>query len=107
MNRTTSRTVLAMTTLGLAVGCSKPAPDRANQAPPEASTPSYTTASYYVPMRDGVRLAVDVHLPSTRGPNDRLPALLELTRYGRAYVDAKTGPKPPLRRVDFEFIGHG
>jgi hypothetical protein len=108
MNRTASGTVLASTILAVALGCSKPAPDRANPAPPAATVPSYTTASYYVPMRDGVRLAVDVHLPSTRAQNDRLPALLELTRYGRSYLDGKTGqPKPPLRRVDLEFVEHG
>ncbi len=72
------------------------------------SAPSYTTTSVLVPMRDSVRLAVDVHLPSGGGATGRLPALLELTRYRRSTIDTKTGqPNPPLRPVDLEFIQHG
>lgn len=42
--------------------------------------------SVYVPMRDGVRLAVDYYLPSlaTRVAKGRFPVVLEYTRYGRA-----------------------
>ncbi len=40
--------------------------------------------SQYVPMRDGVKLAIDVHLP--QGPNApaRIPAIVRQTRYLRA-----------------------
>jgi len=41
-----------------------------------------------IPMRDGVHLATDVHLPKGRGP---WPALLARTPYGRKGVDA---PRP-------------
>jgi len=42
--------------------------------------------SVYVPMRDGVRLAVDYYLPSsgTRVAKGRFPVVFEYTRYGRA-----------------------
>jgi putative CocE/NonD family hydrolase len=42
--------------------------------------------SVYVPMRDGVKLAVDYYLPSsgTRAAKGRFPVVLEDTRYGRA-----------------------
>jgi putative CocE/NonD family hydrolase len=42
--------------------------------------------SVYVPMRDGVRLAVDFYLPATQGraARGRFPVLFEYTRYGRA-----------------------
>jgi len=39
------------------------------------------TATHMVPMRDGVRLATDVHLPDGAGP---FPVILERTPYGRA-----------------------
>lgn len=37
----------------------------------------------YLTMRDGVRLAVDVHLPANLRPGDRLPAIVVATRYWR------------------------
>jgi putative CocE/NonD family hydrolase len=84
---------------------------RKADAPPEAQNDApaaATTSSYYVPMRDGIRIAVDVNLPNSRKPDQRLPAVLELTRYRRSTLDAKTGkPNPPLRKLDLEFIKHG
>ena len=110
MIRSPAPLALATALLLAAAGCSGP-PKPADQppAPPAAAPePGYTTASWYVPMRDGVRLAIDVHRPASRGATDRLPTLLELTRYRRAVLDAKTGqPRPPLRPVDLEFIAHG
>lgn len=86
-------------------GCTN-TPDQA-ATPATAPAPEYTTASYYVPMRDGVRLAVDVHLPANRGANDRLPTLFELTRYRRSTLDTAGKPNPPLRPVDLDLISHG
>lgn len=95
----------------LATACGgRPADQAADTAPPAAAAPApaYTTTSVLVPMRDGIRLAVDVHLPAERDSASRLPALLELTRYRRSTVDPKTGkPNPPLRGPDLEFIRHG
>lgn len=42
------------------------------------------TQSLYLPMRDGVKIAVDVTLPQGLPPGTRIPALLTLTRYWRA-----------------------
>ena len=42
------------------------------------------TRSVYVPMRDGVRLAVSYSLPKGLPPSERIPALLLQTRYWRA-----------------------
>ncbi|MFN0178923.1 MAG: CocE/NonD family hydrolase [Gemmatimonadales bacterium] len=107
MSQFWARMVLALALLGPVQACSKPPADAAPEVPATAA-PQHTTASFYAPMRDGVRLAVEVHLPAGRGPNDRLPALLELTRYRRATLDAKTGQaNPPLNPVDLEFIAHG
>jgi putative CocE/NonD family hydrolase len=41
------------------------------------------SSSFYLPMRDGVRLAVDLYLPTGLKPGEKLPAILEQTRYGR------------------------
>lgn len=42
--------------------------------------------SVYIPMRDGVRLAVDVYVPAVDGvqAKGRFPTVIEYTRYGRA-----------------------
>jgi putative CocE/NonD family hydrolase len=73
-------------------------------APPEI--PAFS--SYYVPMRDGTRLAVDVHLPQDREPGDEHAALLELTRYGRSREGAESGVHmPSLSPLDRYFLQHG
>src|SRR5689334_13390246 len=42
-------------------------------------------SSFYLPMRDGVRLAIDLYLPVGLKPGEKLPAILEQTRYGRRF----------------------
>jgi putative CocE/NonD family hydrolase len=67
-----------------------------------------TFSSYYVPMQDGTRLAVDVHLPVSREPGDEFPALLELTRYGRSREGTESGVHmPSLGPLDRYFLEHG
>ena len=74
----------------------------------QQATPAVVTTSEYVTTRDGTRLAVDVHLPSTRAAGERLPALLELTRYWRASEDATTGARrPSLNSLDRFFLRNG
>jgi uncharacterized protein len=43
--------------------------------------------SLYVPMRDGVRIAVDVLLPKELRSAQTLPALFKISRFGRAAAD--------------------
>jgi putative CocE/NonD family hydrolase len=52
---------------------------------PEDGTPWRTPQSLYVSMRDGTRLALDVHLPAGLRAGGRIPAVLQFTRYWRAY----------------------
>ncbi|MFC2166145.1 CocE/NonD family hydrolase [Acidobacteriota bacterium] len=40
--------------------------------------------SLHVPMRDGVKIAIDVWLPENLEPNSKIPALMYCTRYWRA-----------------------
>jgi putative CocE/NonD family hydrolase len=64
------------------------------------------TSSEYVRARDGTRIAVDVHLP--KGAQERLPALIEYTRYWRASENATTGVRnPSLNALDRFFITNG
>jgi uncharacterized protein len=43
-----------------------------------------TEQSLYIPMRDGVRLAVDIYLPKGLQPDSKIPTLFAATRYWRA-----------------------
>jgi putative CocE/NonD family hydrolase len=54
--------------------------------------------SYYLPMRDGVRLALNLYFPSARAADGRAPVLLIQTRYGRAQ-EARRGGAP--RDIDY------
>ncbi len=42
-----------------------------------------TRRSIYLPMRDGVKIALELILPKNLGTNDRIPTLLSQTRYWR------------------------
>lgn len=50
------------------------------------SAPAPTKTSRYLTMRDGVRIAVDLYLPPDLKPDERIPAMLEQTRYYRGYA---------------------
>ncbi len=76
--------------------------------PAQQAAVDVITTSEYVRTRDGTRLAVDVHLPKTRAAGERLPALLELTRYWRASENATTGVRnPSLNSLDRFFLHNG
>jgi len=55
--------------------------------PPQSADrhdPVYTRRSFYVEMRDGVPIAVDLYLPEQAAQGARVPAILRQTRYWRA-----------------------
>jgi len=58
-----------------------------------AARPNVTGHSLYVPMSDGVQLAVDVWLPKGSKSGETLPTILRSTRYWRGYA---LGPIAPL-----------
>ncbi len=64
----------------------------------------YFTTSQYVTMRDGVKIAVDIHRPVTE-EGKKLPAILIMTPYHRASVengkvkDLVNAPNSPFRTV--------
>ena len=53
----------------------------------------FVYTSRYVTMRDGVKIAVDLYLPRNQPADQRLPTIIEQTRYYRAY-----DIKPPFER---------
>jgi putative CocE/NonD family hydrolase len=61
----------------------QPAPLGTCSAAPSGSAEIERT-SVYVPMKDGVKIAVDVYLPKGRSAGTRLPTILVTTRYWRA-----------------------
>ncbi len=54
--------------------------------------------SLYVPMRDGVKIAIDVVLPKPLALDEKVPAIMRMTRYWRS----KQGEEPNMF-----FPGHG
>jgi hypothetical protein len=50
---------------------------------------SFTTTSQYVTMRDGVRIAVDIHMPADGPARDKFPTVLLMLPYHRASVTDK------------------
>ena len=77
-------------------------------AVPRQGQEAVETRSSYVEMRDGTKLAVDVHLASSRDPESQVPALLVLTRYWRASEDPNTGkPRPAVDPLERAFLAEG
>ena len=81
---------VALALLAFTVACGD-APSTGAGAIGPASTLERNQA-LHVPMRDGVRIAVDVWLPQGIEPGARLPTMIRATRYWRArgFVDAPT-----------------
>jgi len=79
-----ARTLLAITAAfgtALSVMAAASSPARAGRG---AGSALPRLRSFYVPMPDGVRIAVDAWLPAGTAAGDRLPTVLETDRYWRA-----------------------
>jgi hypothetical protein len=83
---------LLLLVMSVAVGHAQPQTEQKVSAPGQYSgytSPEYkswTVTSQYVTMRDGVRLAVDVHMPADGPARDKFPTILIMTPYHRASV---------------------
>jgi putative CocE/NonD family hydrolase len=71
---------------------------------PEPYRPQHSDVSYYVPMRDGVRIAMSLWFPGNKPPTHPSPTLLIQTRYGRAAVFGKTGGDSYRQYVDAGYV---
>src|SRR5262249_22536169 len=63
--------------------------------------------SVYVPMPDGVRLAVDVMLPTDLGRGVRLPTVMSATRYWRGQEGAPPTEGDLVPPSDQFWVSHG
>lgn len=64
--------------------------------------------SYYIPMRDGVRLAISLYFPEGKAPMSAAPAILVQTRFGREWVynlGEREGGYESFRRSGFVVLG--
>lgn len=80
--------VALLTQRGLA---QQPAPLAECRAPAVVQNSEVSRQSLLIPMKDGVRLALDVYLPGDLGSR-RLPTILVATRYWRAAEGQPVGP---------------
>lgn len=81
----------AIVLAGSSAAAQQPAPLAGCSAPEVVTAAGIARTSVYVPMPDGTRLAVDVHLPADIGQR-RLPTVLVSTRYWRAGEGQPAGP---------------
>lgn len=63
----------------------------------------------YVPMSDGVKLAVDVFVPTGGPERSAFPVILQYTPYQRSEIDPKKGPKRDLMNtlINSFFLSYG
>ncbi len=73
------------------VATQQPAP-LGSCAAPAGNVPDIERRSSYIPMEDGVRLAIDVFLPKGLAAGTRLPTILVSTRYWRGAEGQPVGP---------------
>src|SRR4029450_5024191 len=66
---------------------------RATHTPTTRRFGKMEESSHYVAMRDGVRLAVDIHIPKGLKPGERTATILHMSRYYRS-LDIKALSRP-------------
>jgi putative CocE/NonD family hydrolase len=77
---------------------------------PKTTNKGYKQTSQYVQLEDGTKLAVEVYLPDSIKVGEKVPTILELTRYWRViepkfpYNKLYSKPMSPYR---LEFLKHG
>jgi hypothetical protein len=89
-------------------------PELPRYAPPTTHTGAIRT-SKYVTMSDGTKIAIDLWLPGSRKPGERLPSILYQTRYWRSMqvrwpfslVKSKLELQGILGRIKLHFLHHG
>lgn len=93
MKRGGAGVLLGLLAAAPALRAQQPEPLASCRAPAVALEVEVERRSLYVPMPDGVRLAVDLFLPRGLAPGTRLPAVLVSTRYWRAAQGQPIGPQ--------------
>ena len=85
------------------------------QKPSEPRYENFSTTSFYIPMRDGVKIAIDLSIPTPLPKDEKIPALIVQTRYWRNFKfripfcwylnPEKMGPKE--KNQNHFFTSHG
>ncbi len=91
MARTLGLGISALVLLVGSAGAQQPAPLGSCTAP-LPTVPDIERRSSYIPMEDGVTLAIDVFLPRNLAAGARLPTVLVSTRYWRGADGQPVGP---------------
>ena len=86
MSKRTKRPAAGLLAALLLAGAFAPQAQPASADPSAAHPEGWSDLSYYLPMRDGVRLAISIWFPGGRMPSKPVPVVLIQTRYGRAGV---------------------
>src|SRR5690606_5920385 len=86
------RALLAALAACALTACASPAPQS------EERPSGWSDRSYYLEMRDGVRLALSLYFPGGETPAEPAPVILIQTRYGRA-IESLRGGAP--RDIDY------
>lgn len=63
-----------------------------------------TQRSFYLTMRDGVKIAVQLVLPKDLPANQKIPAIMSMTRYWRARQDGQPGAFLPAHGYAMVFV---
>jgi putative CocE/NonD family hydrolase len=92
-----------LTTAALAFVVSMAALPAPAALPAAAKPQGWSDQSYYLTMRDGVKVAVSLWFPGGKPPTDKAPVLLVQTRYGRAGI---YGHNEAGRYEDFRKAGY-
>ncbi|HWL62621.1 MAG TPA: CocE/NonD family hydrolase [Steroidobacteraceae bacterium] len=100
------RTTFLLVLGALLAGCGR-APDAARDADAASTADSatYKRTAWYVPMEDGVRLAITVYTPAGAAADSRFPVLLWYMPGHRENIDPATGRLTPAwSEEDLEFF---
>ncbi|MFC2165689.1 CocE/NonD family hydrolase, partial [Acidobacteriota bacterium] len=85
----------------------------ANWSPYKVNAPldiqSISVKAFYLPMRDGIKIAVNLYIPKELTPEAKLPTILHATRYWRAAdLRLPSGEKMPNTRLRIRrFLANG
>ncbi len=103
MMRWPGHIVLAAILAGCAAPNTVKAADAAGARPVTTPAQLRSDVSYYLPMRDGTRIAIGLWYPDGAPPTSKAPVLLIQTRYGRAGI---YGHSEGGRYADFRKAGY-
>ena len=83
----TGASLLALSVLSACSHPGTPAASAQSETGSEAEhAPARSDKAYYLPMRDGVRIAINLYYPENKVPDEPAPTILVQTRYGRAIM---------------------